>query len=78
MKHILTLIPSGKNLSLYQIKHSHIWIPLTDTKVRRHFAHIIQEISLQDSGIPIHTLTCSGAAFAFNLNVHSRQTPPNQ
>ena len=49
LKNVLSLVPKGKNLPVFQVKTGLIWLPLTDTKARRHFSNVLQKIGLKDS-----------------------------
>ena len=66
----LALTPKGSNLPLFQVKSNTDWVPLTDTKVRRHFNLILSKLNLSGAGFTFHTFRRSGATFAFNNNVH--------
>ena len=77
LKVLLKLTPNHPNFPLFQIKQSHTWLPLTDTKVRRHFKSILARLSLHDSAITIHTLRRSGATFAYNANVPLQEIQSN-
>ena len=66
----LALTPKGSNLPLFQVKSDSAWVPLTDTKVRRHFTLIFSKLKLSGAGFTFHTFRHSGASFAFNNNVH--------
>ena len=66
---LLALTPSGANLPLFQYKLGQEWVPLTDTKVRRHLNLIFSRLGLAPSGFTFHTFWRSGATFAFNNNV---------
>ena len=37
LSNVLALTPKGSNSPLFQVKSYSDWVPLTDTKVRRHF-----------------------------------------
>ena len=69
LSNLLALTPSGANLPLFQYKLGQEWVPLTDTKVRRHLNLILTRLGLAASGFTFHTLRCSGATLAFNNNV---------
>ena len=69
LKNALSLVPKGKNLPVFQVKTNLKWVALTDTKARRHFSKLLQKIGLRDSAITLHSLSRSGATFAFNANV---------
>ena len=68
LPNLLALTPKGSNLPLFQIKVNQTWVPLTDTKVRRHFSLILSKLNL-GPGYTFHTFRRSGATFAFNNNV---------
>ena len=66
----LALSPKGPNLPLFQVKSDSDWVPLTDTKVRRHLNLILSELKLAVAGFTFHIFRHSGATFAFSNNVH--------
>ena len=65
----LLLTPKSVNLPLFQIKVAQEWVPLTDSRVRRHFDIILSRLQLKNSGYTPHAFRRSGATFAFNNNV---------
>ena len=69
LSNLLAITPKGSNLPLFQYKLSGTWVPLTDNRVRRHFALILAKLNLADSGFTFHTFRHSGATFAFNNDV---------
>ena len=70
LKNLLILTPGSQNDPLFQIKNEGGgWIPLTDTKVRRHLQAILARLNLSQSQISLHTFRRSGATLAFNANV---------
>ena len=66
---LLALTPGGSNLPLFQIKVNQTWVPLTDSKVSRHFSLILCKLNLGDAGYTFHIFRHSGATFAFNNDV---------
>ena len=68
LANLLALTPKGSNLPPFQIKVNQTWVPLTNTKVRRHFSLALSKLNL-DPGYTFHTFQRSGAIFAFNNNV---------
>ena len=66
LANLLTLTPKGSNLPLFQVKVNQNWVPLTDTKVRRHFSLILNKLHL-GPGYTFHTFRRSGATFAFTI-----------
>ena len=76
ISNLLALTPKGSNLPCSSIKNSN-WVPLTDTKVRRHFSLILSRLDLQGSGYTLHTFRRSDATFAFNNNVDLLCLNPN-
>ena len=70
LSNALALTPKGSNLPLFQVKSNTDWVPLTDTKVRRHFSLILSKLNLSGAGFTFHTFHCLGDTFAFNNNVH--------
>ena len=69
LKNLLLLTPKGANLPLFQIKVARKWVPLTDSRVRRHFDIILSKLQLKNTGYTPHTFRRSAATFAFNNNV---------
>ena len=69
LSNALALTPRGSNLPLFQVKSNTDWIPLTDTKVRRHLSLVLSNLGLSGAGFTFHTFRRSGATFAFNNNV---------
>ena len=69
LSNLLALTPKGSNNPLFQIKVHQTWVPLTDSKVRRHLALLLSKLKLGDAGYTFHTFRRSGATFAFNNNV---------
>ena len=70
LKKLLLLTPGGPNDPLFQVKDDrNRWVPLTDTKVRRHLQAILARLNLSQSQISLHTFRRSGATLAFNANV---------
>ena len=43
LKNVLSLVPKGKNLPVFQVKTGLKWLSLTDTKARRHFSNLLQK-----------------------------------
>ena len=69
ISNLLCITPKGANLPLFQVKNLQNWVPLTDSRVRKHFSFILQNLQLADSGLTLHTFRRSGATFAFNNDV---------
>ena len=69
LSNLLALMPSSANLPLFQYKLGQEWVPLTDTKVRRHLNLLLTRLGLAGSGFTFNTFRRSGATFAFNNNV---------
>ena len=65
VKNLLNLKPRGSNL--YKLAQE--WIPLTDNRVKHHFALILGKLNLSQTGFTFHTFHCSGATFAFNNDI---------
>ena len=66
---LLLLTSKGANLSLFQSKVAQEWVPLTDSRVRRHFDIILSRLHLNNTGYIPHAFWRSGATFAFNNEV---------
>ena len=69
LKTCLALVPGGSKAPLLQFKLFQSWIPLTDSRVRRHLRNILTLIGADPSLITFHSLRRSGATLAFNNNV---------
>ena len=69
LSNLLALTPSGSNLPLFQYKLGQQWVPLTDTKLRRHLDLVLGRLGLAGAGFTFHTFRRSGATFAFNNDV---------
>ena len=50
-------------------KHKERWVPLSDTRLHKHFSLILQELNLHNQSITLHSLRPSSATLAFNSNV---------
>ena len=68
VKDLLDVIPGGDDAPLFQVQLYNKWVPLTDTRLRKHFNTILCKLNLQDSGITFHYFRKSGATLAFNAN----------
>ena len=68
VRDLLRLTPGGEDLPLFQVKLYQNWVPLTDTRLRKHFSNILCRLNLHRSGITFHTFRKSGATLAFNAN----------
>ena len=71
IKNLLSITPGIS--PLFQYKMSTQWVPLTDTKIRRHFNNILRKLNLHNSNITFHTFRRSGATFAFNSKVNIQE-----
>ena len=69
LKTCLALVPGGSNAPLLQFKLFQNWIPLTDSRVRRHLRNILSLLGYHPSFITFHSFRRSGATLAFNNNV---------
>ena len=66
---LLSLIPSGNNSPLFQIKNHSKWSVLTDSKVRYHFKLVLKKLGLGSSSLTFHSFRRSGASYVFNKHV---------
>ena len=66
---LLRSTPKGKNLPLFQILNKGSWVPLTESRVRKHFSQVLSHLGLQKSNFTFHSFRRSGATLAFNQNV---------
>ena len=69
LRTLLSLTPSGPNKPLFQVKLRQQWVPLSDTRLRKHFSTILARLQLSQSNITFHSLRRSGATWAFNAKV---------
>ena len=69
VKKVLSTTPGSNNSPLFQIKCYSKWVPLSDTRLRKTFSKIMDKIQKSPSGLTFHSLRCSGATLAFNMNV---------
>ena len=69
LKNLLPITPSGRNLPLFQVKNSSKWVPLSDTRLRKHFKQILAHLGLSHSSLTFHSFRRSGATLAFNSQV---------
>ena len=65
---LLRLTPGNNDSPLFQVQLFQKWVPLTDTRVRKHFKSILCRLNLANSGITFHHFRKSGATLAFNAN----------
>ena len=66
LSNLLLLTSRRANLPLFQIKVAQEWVPLTDSRVRRHFDIILSRLHLKITCYTPHAFRHSGATFAFN------------
>ena len=66
IRNLLAITPSARNRPLFQYKLGTNWIPLTDTRVRRHLADVLKQLHMHHASLTFHAFRCSGATFAFN------------
>ena len=69
IRKLLQKTPNNPNSPLFQIKLLSQWVPLTDTRARKHLKSLLQALDLTESRITFHTLRRSGATLAFNAKV---------
>ena len=69
LQHLLHNTPHQPNSPLFQIKCYAKWVPLTDTRLRKNFSTILNNLNLTQSKITFHSLRRSGATLAFNSSV---------
>ena len=68
IEELLRLTPGNADSPLFQIQLYGSWVPLTDTRLRKHFYSVLQKLNLHQSGITFHYFRKSGATLAFNAN----------
>ena len=69
IRKLLKDTPKGPNKPLFQIKYKENWVPLSDTRLSKHFSLILHKLNLHTHSITFHSLHRSGATLAFNSNV---------
>ena len=69
LSNLLLLTPNVANLPLVQSKVAQEWVPLTDSRVRRHFDIIFSRFHLNNTDYTLDAFWRSGASFAFNNEV---------
>ena len=69
LQHLLRNTPHQPNSPLFQVKCYSKWVPLTDTRLRKNFSTILNNLNLTQSKITFHSLRRSGATLAFNSSV---------
>ena len=68
LKILLHMTPCSKNHPLFQIRLHGNWVPLTDTRVRKHLKLILNRLDLCNTKLTFHSFRRSGATLAFNTN----------
>ena len=69
IKNVLKLTPGSPDAPLFQIRFRSTWVPLTDSRVRKHFSSILKKLNLHNCGFTFHSFRRAGATWAFNNNV---------
>ena len=69
LKNLLLITPSGRNKPLFQVKINANLVPLSDTRLRKHFKTLLSTLSLSQSSLTFHSFRRSGATMAFNSQV---------
>ena len=69
LQHLLRNTPHQPNSPLFQVKCYSKWVPLTDTRLRKKFSTILNNLNLTQSKITFNSLRRSGATLAFNSSV---------
>ena len=62
---LLQITPGHQDSPLFQIEVHGTWVPLTDSRVRKHFKSILTFLQLHDRNITFHSFRKSGASLAF-------------
>ena len=58
LKNLLLITPPGRNKPLFQVKLRSNWVPLSDTRLRKHFKIIISNFNLSQSPLTFHSFRC--------------------
>ena len=69
LKMLKAIVPGSSTSPLFQIKVKKLWVPLTDSRIRGHFAMVQEKLGIKNRGFSFHSFRRSGASFAFNNNV---------
>ena len=69
IKFILQVLPGDRNAPLFQVLCHSRWVPLTESRLRKHFTAILKKLNLFQCGFTFHSFRRSGATWAFNNNV---------
>ena len=69
LKVLLSIVPSGNNSPLFQIKNHGKWCPLTDSKARYHLKLVLKRLGLDPNSLSFHSFHRSGASYVFNNHV---------
>ena len=73
LKAMLKLYKGSSNSPLFQIKYFGRWVPLTDTRLRKALAKMINHLGWASKNLTFHSLRHSGATWAFNSNIPMHQ-----
>ena len=69
LKDIMALYSPGNNSPLFQIRTTHGWQVLTDSRVRKVLAKINQELRLPSNFYTFHSFRRSGASLAYGIDI---------
>ena len=73
IRNLLAMVPGSNNSALFQVKVGSLWMPLTDSKIRKHFSALLTRMGCQGKGLTFHSFRHLGASLAFNSNVDLQQ-----
>ena len=65
IRQLLMATPGGQDAPLFQTVYNHKYVPLTDSKVRKHFKDVLTYLNWHTCGITFHSFRRSGASLAF-------------
>ena len=68
VQHLCSLLhvsPGHQDSPLFQIQMYNKWVPLTDSRLRKHLKDVLTSLNLQKSNITFHSFRKSGASLAF-------------
>ena len=72
LKRLSKLYTFSSSTSLFQYRNNKVWLPMTDSKVRKCLKHINVKLGLHPSFFTFHSFRRSGATLAYNSHIPIR------
>ena len=69
LKRLTKLYAFSSSTSLFQYRNNKVWLPMTDSKVRKCLKYINVKLGLHPSFFTFHSLRRSGATLAYNSHI---------